>query len=67
MYEGLFKRVNMEDNEAVFFSKTVARSFLDSLIMVIAETDDNSKLKKMIYRLNDFYFNHLNSRFEPED
>ncbi|NLM10805.1 MAG: TetR/AcrR family transcriptional regulator [Clostridiaceae bacterium] len=67
IYEGLFKRLSMEDDEAAFFSKIVARSFLESLIMVIAETEDNRKLKKMIYRLNDFYFNHLNSRFDPED
>lgn len=67
IYEGLFKRVSMEDGEAVFFSKIVARSFLDSLIMVITKIDDNNKLKKMIYLLNDFYFNHINSRFEPED
>lgn len=67
IYEGLFKRLTMEDSEAVFFSTIVARSFLDSLIMVIAETEDNNKLKKMIYLLNDFYFNHINSRFDPED
>lgn len=67
IYEGLFKRTNMKDSEAVFFSKIVARSFLDSLIMVIAETEDNDKLKKMICLLNDFYFNHLNSRFEQGD
>jgi len=66
IYEGLFKRLKMELNEAAFFSKIVARSFLDSLIMVIAETENTEKLGKMIYRLNDFYFNHLNSRFESE-
>lgn len=67
IYEGLFKRQKMEEKEAAFFSKIVARSFLDSLIMVIAETEDNEKLKKLIYRLNDFYFNHLSSRFDSED
>ena len=67
IYEGLFRRQKMNESEAVFFSQIVARSFLDSLIMVIAETEDNEKLKKMIYRLNDFYFNHINSRFETEE
>jgi len=66
IYEGLFKRVKMDLNEAAYLSKVVARSFLDSLIMVIEETEDSEKLKKMIYRLNDFYFNHLSIRFETE-
>lgn len=67
IYEGLFKRQSMEENQARFFAKIVARSFLDSLIMVIAETEDNEKLKKLIYRLNDFYFNHINTRFNPDN
>jgi len=66
IYEGLFKRVKMDLNEAAYLSKVVARSFLDSLIMVIEETENSEKLKKMIYRLNDFYFNHLSIRFETE-
>jgi len=66
IYEGLSKRVKMDLNEAAYLSKVVARSFLDSLIMVIEETEDSEKLKKMIYRLNDFYFNHLSIRFETE-
>ena len=28
------------------------------------EIDDNDKLEKMIYRLNDFYYNHVHKRFE---
>jgi AcrR family transcriptional regulator len=66
IYEGLFKRMKMDDVEAAFFSRIVARSFLDSLIMVISETGEPEKLKKMIYRLNDFYFKHLSDRFETE-
>lgn len=64
IYEGLFKKLHINKKEAMFLSTIVARSFLDSLIMVIAGTDNNDALERMIYRLNDFYFNHINQRFE---
>jgi AcrR family transcriptional regulator len=67
IYDGLFKKVPVEKKEALFLSRVVARSFLDSLIMVVNESDSNTELETMIYQLNDFYFNHVNERFSTKD
>lgn len=66
IYKGLFRRAPLENDEAAFLAKVIARSFLDGLIMIIAEMDNSDRLEKMIYRLNDFYYNHVNKRFEDK-
>ncbi len=66
IYEGLFKKNNLQYGEAVFLSKIVARTFLDGLFMVVSEMDNSESLEKMIYLLNDFYYNHLDIRFETK-
>lgn len=58
IYEGMLKKVRLVEQEAVFLSKIIAHAFLDSLIMVVSDVEDNDELEKMIRWLNDYYFNH---------
>lgn len=64
IHQGLFRKSVLEYKEAGFLSKIAAHAFLDSLLMIISGIDENGELEKMIYILNDFYFNHVELRFE---